>query len=138
MASIASSFVNGYINDDRYKTTLSNHAQQAQFMKAPYELTSGAIQSGLLRKPANVSAGFGQMLEEKSKQEQQVHANAINNTGSPYAANSFVDAYLQQSNYQQMRMAQKNKGRYTGNSYMTIPFVLLFVIAGIILFRKLR
>lgn len=138
MTSIASNFVNSYVNDDRYKTVLNNTVQQATFMKTPYEISSGARAAGLLRKPANYSAGMGQMLDEKARQEDQVRANAANNTGSPFAANSFVDSYLRFANYQQMKMAQKQRGRYTGNAYFTLPFVLFLAIIGFVLFRKLR
>lgn len=137
--SLAANFVEAFQQDTAYKTRQSNLKQNAEYLKAgPTEITSGTQAYGLLRKPPHVSQGFGQVMKENYMQEEQVRANAANNTGSAYIATSWVNSYLQQSNYQNLINQQKIGGsRYTAR-YASIPFLLLFLVVGVVLYKKLR
>lgn len=137
--SLAANFVEAFQRDSEYNVRLNNLKQNAEYLKAgPTEITSGTQAYGLLRKPPHVTQGFGQVMKENYMQEEQVRANAANNTGSAYIATSWVNSYLQQSNYQNLINQQKTRGsRYT-SSYMSIPFVLLILVGAVVLFKKLR
>jgi hypothetical protein len=137
--SLAANFVEAFQRNSEYSVRHNNLKQNAEYLKAgPTEITSGTQAYGLLRKPPHVTQGFGQVARDNYMQEEQVRANAANNTGSAYIATSWVNSYLQQSNYQNLINAQKVGGsRYT-SSYASIPIALLLFVVAVVLYKKLR
>lgn len=137
--SIASSFVAAFQQDTDYFKRVDGIKEKADYLKAgPVEITSGVQNFNLLRQRQVMNNGIGAMLQEKQNQEDQVRANAANNTGSPYLATGWVNSYLQQSNYQNLIAQQRAGGRALSRRYLSIPLALLILVFVFIAFRKLR
>jgi hypothetical protein len=137
--SLAANFVEAFQRDSEYNVRHNNLKQNAEYLKAgPTEITSGTQAYGLLRKPPHVTQGFGQVAKDNYMQEEQVRANAANNTGSAYMATSWVNSYLQQSNYQNLINQQKAGGSKYTSAYMSVPVMLLCLVVAVVLYKKLR